>query len=418
MTPPPSPLSELFSSSDRILIISSAGLTPWGGSEALWASAAEALLKRTAAKVFAHVKRWPQDPPRISELKQLGLTVLYRQSGLLARARDRLLPYSEYDALLDRVRPTLVILSNGGNLPSAQLAMSLLYRNLFFASVSHSNGANAFPNPEDINILENFLRCSLANCFVAHEHVELLERQLGIRPPNVNIVRNPVKFSVTPPPDDYSDYTDPRETRLACVATLQPSVKGQDLLLAALAANRWRKREWRLSLFGVGGHELVLRRLIQHYDLSKHVDFMGYVTEIESIWKTHDALVLTSRKEGLPLSVLEAMSFGRPAIVTDVGDMARIVEDGTSGFVAPAATPKFVADTLERAWQARASWPDMGRRARKFALSFVPTDPGGDFLSIIGRARAQRDAVQGVSTKAVTTRHKLRRALPDRTHLV
>lgn len=61
-----------------------------------------------------------------------------------------------------------------------------------------------------------------------------------------------------------------------------------------------------------------------------------------------DLFCLPSWWEAMPLSVLEAMAAGLPVVATDVGDVARAVDDGTTGHVVPVRNPEKLADALER----------------------------------------------------------------------
>jgi len=86
-------------------------------------------------------------------------------------------------------------------------------------------------------------------------------------------------------------------------------------------------------VFGAGYNSEALRDLARRLALKK-VDFPGFVNDVESIWKTHHALVLPSRTEGLPLALIEAMMCGRFGIVTKEGGTSEVVEEGRTGFIA------------------------------------------------------------------------------------
>ena len=109
------------------------------------------------------------------------------------------------------------------------------------------------------------------------------------------------------------------------------------------------------------------------------VDFRGFTDDVERVWAEHHALVLPSRHEGMPLAVVEAMLCGRVCIVTDVAGNTEFIEDGVTGFVAPAPTAPLVREVLERAWDRRGEWRQIGAAAARAVRERVPPDPVGCF---------------------------------------
>jgi glycosyltransferase involved in cell wall biosynthesis len=110
-----------------------------------------------------------------------------------------------------------------------------------------------------------------------------------------------------------------------------------------------------------------------------NVSFLGRRDDIEDVWSQHQALVLASRFEGMPLVLVEAMLCGRPGIVTDVGGNRELVRDGINGFLAKAATVAFIDEALNRAWQNRASLKEIGLRAANDVRQWVRPNPAEDF---------------------------------------
>jgi glycosyltransferase involved in cell wall biosynthesis len=137
-----------------------------------------------------------------------------------------------------------------------------------------------------------------------------------------------------------------------------------------------------VGLYGEGVNREALVALARRLRLDR-VRFAGQVPSIEDVWRIHHALVLSSRAEGLPLSVLEAMACGRVPVVTAAGGVGEIVEDGVTGFVAPAATVELFADALERAWEARAGWPRMGAAAARRVAGLGAEEPGARLAGIV-----------------------------------
>src|SRR5262249_12957331 len=132
---------------------------------------------------------------------------------------------------------------------------------------------------------------------------------------------------------------------------------------------------------GRGYMEDGMRRLAARLSLDGRVSFCGHVSNIEKIWADHHALILPSRFEGLPVALVEAMLCARPAIVTNVGGNAELIEDGRSGFVATAPTTNHLSEAMERAWSRRAEWRDMGLAAQKAAQAAVCERPAEAFAN-------------------------------------
>jgi len=77
------------------------------------------------------------------------------------------------------------------------------------------------------------------------------------------------------------------------------------------------------------------------------------------------------------------MICGRLPIVTDVGAHAEVIDDNISGFIAIKPDVAAIDEALERAWQNRDRWEEIGREARNKILSVLPQDPIDDFISKI-----------------------------------
>ena len=80
--------------------------------------------------------------------------------------------------------------------------------------------------------------------------------------------------------------------------------------------------------------------------------------------------VLTSRSEGMPNAVMEAMGTGLPCVVTDAGDSRELVSDGETGFVAPVGDEKKIADCILALLNNEALRITMGQNGRKRIEAF------------------------------------------------
>jgi len=209
--------------------------------------------------------------------------------------------------------------------------------------------------------------------FVSRHNLRLTREQFGTRLENASVVRNPFKVGWEPRRDwPGTDLG----FRFACVGRFFPQEKGQDLLIRVLAREKWRGRPVSVTFFGSGENGVGLAEMAAYHEL-ENVRFAGFTRDIEAIWASHHALVLPSRAEGLPLVLVEAMLSGRVAIVTDIAGNGEVVEDDVNGFLAATPTADALDEAMERAWQRRAEWREIGERAAADIRRLVPPDPAG-----------------------------------------
>ncbi len=366
----------------RIAIVSSCP-EAWGGSEELWAGAALVLAAAGhEVQVFKTNVDWQH--VRIGQLRAAGcqVTELEALPTLSARLLNRLRPYRRQFTRRSLARqvlrralaagqPHLTLVSQGCNFDGVPLAAVCQELGLRFVLLSQKAADFFYPPWYERAKIQAAYRAAQRCFFVAHHNVALTERQLGFRLPGTAVVWNPfnVPFaSETPLPAPGPDGL----ARLACVARPEVLDKGLDLLLQVLARPQWRARPLHLTCFGRGADQTALEDQARLLELTATVTFASHVSDVAAIWQTHQALVLASRNEGIPLALVEAMLCGRPAIATNVGGMAELLVDGETGFLAAAPTVDAIDAALKRAWAARADWPRMGAQAARHARATVP----------------------------------------------
>jgi glycosyltransferase involved in cell wall biosynthesis len=98
------------------------------------------------------------------------------------------------------------------------------------------------------------------------------------------------------------------------------------------------------------------------------VRFVGYQTDPRVCMAECDAILSTSDREPLGLSLLESLSMGRPAIAFSSGGIPEIVEHQVTGMLVVEPTAAALAETLDRARRDRPELVRMGERGRRFAL--------------------------------------------------
>jgi len=113
-------------------------------------------------------------------------------------------------------------------------------------------------------------------------------------------------------------------------------IKGYDLLLHAYQKITQKIPEARLLLVGDGPERLPLAELAARLSLPHPVIFTGYTEDVKPYLAVLSLFVCSSRSEGVPHSLLEAMAMGLPIVSTRVGGIESVMEDRREGWLIPA----------------------------------------------------------------------------------
>ncbi len=206
----------------------------------------------------------------------------------------------------------------------------------------------------------------------------LTERKLCTKLSNGRFTWNPLNLKVI----EYISWPSNPTLQFAIVGNLSNN-KGHDTLFECLSSNVWKSRDWHLNIFGNGYGENYLRDLALYYELTDKLTFQGYVTDITDIWRNNHILLIPSAGEGLPVSLIEAMFCGRPAVVTDVGGNTEVVLENQTGFIAEAPSVSSFLKAMNNAWLNKIRWEEMGRNAYNICLSKVDLHPEITLLNVI-----------------------------------
>jgi glycosyltransferase involved in cell wall biosynthesis len=146
--------------------------------------------------------------------------------------------------------------------------------------------------------------------------------------------------------------------------------KDYPTLFAAAHAALARDPRLRFVAVGQGQLEHALREQLATLSMGDRFTMLGYRDDVAAVLAAADVFTLTSRNEGLPIALLEALACGLPAVVTDVGGNPSVITDGVHGALVPPGRPDRLADEYVRLAADPARRTQLGGHARARAADF------------------------------------------------
>jgi glycosyltransferase involved in cell wall biosynthesis len=172
-------------------------------------------------------------------------------------------------------------------------------------------------------------------------------------------------------------------------------VKNHAMLLEAARMARERGLQWRVHFAGDGELRAEHEAFVRQHDLADHVVFHGNLSHVERFYPWLDLFALTSRSEGHPNALLEAIASGIPAVSTPVGDVPHYIRDGQNGFIVPQNDAQALFTIIQRAAA------DRDRLRRIAAAGQSDTRANYDLDVMIGRYADLYRELAGVPTAAI-----------------
>jgi glycosyltransferase involved in cell wall biosynthesis len=152
------------------------------------------------------------------------------------------------------------------------------------------------------------------------------------------------------------------------------AVKRTDDVLAALRALLERGVDAYLCLVGDGPDRAHLERRAHELGIVRRCLFVGYQDDVAPYYEAMDALLLPSVNEGTPVSVIEALAAGRPAVATRVGGVPDVVRDGIDGYLVEVGEPATLAARLAELAADPARRAEMGAEGRQRVVERYSVD--------------------------------------------
>lgn len=189
------------------------------------------------------------------------------------------------------------------------------------------------------------------------------------------VVKKPYRYK-------YNTSIDNHE--IVFVARFENVQKRQDLMIEAFEIILKQYPDAKLKFYGTGEDEDMIKQLVSNKHLN-NIFFMGYTNKPEEEIVKSEVFVLTSDYEGIPNSLIEAMSVGMPVISTDCdpGGARMLIENGVNGFIVPKNNPQAIAKKIIEIFSNQELREKLSKEATKITERFTEEKIAKQWLEYI-----------------------------------
>jgi L-malate glycosyltransferase len=168
-------------------------------------------------------------------------------------------------------------------------------------------------------------------------------QQKGVSSNKLKLIYNGVNGPVNSDP-----LTSLRAVPVISVVGRLREEKGQAFLIKSLAALRKHNPEikWECHIYGEGPQQEELTALVQQLNLESFVHFKGFSSDKDKLYLSSDIIVIPSSNEALSYVAMEALSYNRIVVATNVGGLPEIVKHGETGMLVKYGDTEELAQTL------------------------------------------------------------------------
>ena len=147
---------------------------------------------------------------------------------------------------------------------------------------------------------------------------------------------------------DLAQYRLVEDASVWCVVGRLNEAKGHSDLLDALAVYRDQGHQFSCVFVGEGELQAAIEAQIAELNLGEQVKLLGWHPSAIGFIKGSDALLMPSRWEGLPMTLLESMAAGTPVVATAVGGIPDVISHGANGLIYPAGDAAALCECLQK----------------------------------------------------------------------
>jgi len=191
--------------------------------------------------------------------------------------------------------------------------------------------------------ISDFNRRHIVESYPEVEPDKVVVRRLG-----VNVEKNDFPVTQSSPQSPYLN--------MLAVGRLH-AVKDHAFLIRACRLLKSRGLPFSCSIVGEGPERPRIERLIRDLHLRDEVSLLGHLSslQLEPCYAAADLVVLTSRSEGIPLVLMEAMARGKPVLAPAITGIPELVRDGVTGFLYPPGSLEDFVERVELAHRSRSA---------------------------------------------------------------
>jgi glycosyltransferase involved in cell wall biosynthesis len=297
--------------------------------------------------------------PFINSLEAAGIPV----TPIVVGSRGYLREYQLLGALIDRLRPEIV--HTHGYRPDVIGGMVARARHVHAVSTVHGFTGGGRRNRFNERVQLFALRRADAVLAVSRPLVDRLARA-GVPLEKVRWIPNgfaPPKHVLTRAASRQALGIPDAALVVGWVGRLSRE-KGADVMLAALSES---EPSWRLSIVGEGGERDQLKEQAAELGVGDRITWHGSVPNAGALMPAFDAFVLSSRTEGTPIALLEAMYAGVPIVATEVGGVPDVIHS-EHALLVPSEQPAAIAAALSELERDPSASKRRSERARERVL--------------------------------------------------
>ena len=199
--------------------------------------------------------------------------------------------------------------------------------------------------------------CGFANNITADRIIAVAEAakenitDIGVNPKKIEVILNGVeplrKYSPEELAKAREKYQIPEGWKSAAIVARLNEVKGDKYLVEAAKILKDRGVKAKFLIAGTGDMEESIRRQIKELGVEDYVTMLGFLNNVEPLMNVIDVQANCSfGTEATSLSLLEGMSLGKPAVVSDFGGNPGVIKNGRNGFIVPTHSSSELAEKL------------------------------------------------------------------------